>query len=1794
MRRFIAVILACVFFTQASGMASGQSVRVARFAGVAAAPLLPKAFTETFAAIATAIEDSNAIAILDGQGARYAAMHAAAPAFRFIPGDRTQRLGVVVGKIVPTALYGSPHYLIPAPMPRPTSDPLAMHPSNQQPPAACPLASKRIGLVYQRKGVSPQITCCTTGCSTPTPRPTATPIPTPTASPTPTPTPTPTPSPTPTPAPTPCPAGWSGSAPNCTAPTPTPAPTQAPTPSPTTQPTLAPTTTGINPWWTYEEGGIPGVGKWMLNIANGNLLVQSNDIDVAGRGIDLAFQRTYNSQSKHNASNSDGSMPSVFGNGWTNTFDAHMGYNPTLNVLYVWDIDGARYDYTSDGQGHWLPPAGQHTQLAFNGTCGYLWTKKTGTAYNFWAPYSECGTPQGYWGRASQILGRNNNNNVTFTYSWANNDPSNFENITQIIAKHSDSQQITLAFGKVNGLTELTSITRPDGLLVSYSYDNSGNLLEADRPAAAAGQVRSFATFTGTQYSTSVLPETYGYTSSVLTSVCNPRSVLASRNGLLNGANPGEGMCASFSYDPSSRLNLVNDWGITNFTPNDTTNAPLQGGLDLTWHVYSQVQFAYGLVNFAGQQATQIADSDGHVREWGFDSSGRVLTTQEWVTSTFNLYTNAAWDNDNNLVLQTDARGNETDYTYDTSGNVVQVTLPAVNTSSGSLRPTSRYVYNSKTNNLIAYCDAVYNTSHSTCSSNSLGASYFIWDSSDPQAPADPSEPYGRLTGVYSPAGYHTAIAYDVNAAGGDNGLPTDVTGDSIAENDGNTVSPTQHFSYDTYGNIIAYGKGYGTWQLAYDALNRLVTATDPDGVTRRTCYNADGTVSAKQSAYQYWLDGNVSCGPHSSLFTYDADGNEATEIDHYGQTASNNVSNGVTQKWYDSGDRLVETQQPSDQNLDNGVPWRTRYVYDLSQGNTVSINSSSGGAASFVAYGGLYKTENYFTLQWGAQSPTYAWYDVTGNAFDGLNRSIARYQHTPFGPLEKWINIYDANYVYGLLTSKQDPNGISTNLTYDALGKISQASYSDGATATKSYIYDPDGRTASVQSAGDATAETLQYNLDGLVSSHAEETGSTTTSPATTSYSYYANGWRSSLSVSSSAFTQDKEFSYSYRADGARTRLAVAGYTNPFSWTYSNAGRQLSQSDPLTGASAPAVSSWANGLTFVPRSVTYDAYGQSASITLPNTGAYAAIQHDVEGEPVGSSITVPQQQLPQPTAFEDNGQSTYVTSVGETYDVRGELNSENGYNALAPGGVPGTTSIHCFGHADAPGCLSGAVDPYTGAISKGSDVTIGYPNNLNCQTQAQSGNNQISDNWQFDAAGREVSQPAVSDGSSCDVNVGQSVEQRSYDAENHVLGDECAYGSGATATSLSIGCRNVVTCVLQQSTCNATHGYSVSYGYGPSGKARLFNDGTSAYSIHWDGAGIFFITDGNATLQQINIEDLGAIRVNPSTAAHMVVYDRDFGGHEVAIHTSTPELTNYGIYDSAWQWIVTPSRSNPVNPGSTTAYNIQGCFPHCGTPKQSATLLTAGIDYYSLFDSSRSDSYYLGGLNIQGIRAYDPGTEQWSTPDPYKGAVHDPMSQRGYMWNGNNPIAYADPSGYNPLVVLEGAEAAAAIVSALFTWYLVNAPAINAVVNDMVDGAGGSATSQVTRNAARGAAFETVMRVSIGGSKQTVFTGEGLRFVDQAFRDAHGNIIVAAELKSGNATLTKFIRDQIAKDASMLASGKAQAVVWIINGRASQKLLAALQAAGIQVVTSADRALSSATSTVTHTDGWVTRGPSL
>ena len=860
--------------------------------------------------------------------------------------------------------------------------------------------------------------------------------------------------------------------------------------------------TGFNPWWSYEAGPLPGTGKYMVNVANGNLLVQSTDIEIPERGINLVFQRTYNSNSLNdtNASsgNDDGSPnENVYGNGWTNTFDAHLANNSSGGIT-VFDIDGSRYDYSPNGSGCLTPPAGIYSALCVNGTNAYSWTKKTGVVYSFERP-DLSGSVAAYAGRLVAILGRNHNNALSFAYYWQNGDSSSNANLSQITITHTDGQQLVLSFGPVNGRILLSSITRPGGAQVVYTYSGAHDLVGVAK--IGNGTV-------------SPLQEDYGYyDADKLAWTSNPR---------WNNSGGSEGSFTNFYYDGNGRINGVLLYGFANFTPDDTTNTLLQSN-----YTSGGNTIAYSVFGYPSSGETTLGDVDGHARNWFYDSTGRVTDVQFW-TGTLTLETHAAWDSANNLTETTDARGNSTDYSYDNNGNSVAVALPAVTTNDGAFRPTTLYSYDrtNGANNIVASCDPIKTHSiggdwvgnpgsSDTLCPSTLGASHYAWDYSDG------SEPFGRLQQAWTPGNYHRSYAYNSSAETGDYGLISDVYGDCITENDGNSRCPHKTLSYDSLGNLVSSNAGNGAWSAAYDGLNRMTTVADPDGYTNYTYYYDNGQISKTETPYQHAR----AVGP---TFSYDADGNLTQAVSYHAGSYVNQSlpilpsAPSTTRKFYDGVDRLVEVWQPRDSTGHGEAytnPWITRYIYDLSQ--NASLPRPTIGAQSLIGYGQLVETQELLptsdvtTLAYNATVANGSYKAMAGNSFDAVNRAVSRYSFVTLdgshNTLESKAATYDSNNqiasnLAGELSQQCSALSQCVYYDYDARHNIRQTNNTSSSDQNKSFVYDPDGRIVSVTETAYG-AHTYSYNADGHITRSSEPTGGGVTSPATLTYHYYGDG---------------------------------------------------------------------------------------------------------------------------------------------------------------------------------------------------------------------------------------------------------------------------------------------------------------------------------------------------------------------------------------------------------------------------------------------------------------------------------------------------------------------------------------------------------------------------------------------------------------------------------------------------------------------------------------------------------------
>ncbi len=1382
--------------------------------------------------------------------------------------------------------------------------------------------------------------------------------------------------------------------------------------------------TGINPWWSYEEGDIPGVGHWMINAHWQNLIVQSTDFDIPYRGIDLAFRRTYNSLGGHDYQSSDGSTEiGQYGNGWTNTFDAHMSTNDCANVGYSWagfsgfsvyDVDGARYDYCFNASGQLVPPAGmQGTMLIANPDGGsFFWIKKNGTQYMFYSPYYS-GASAAYSGRLVSIQARNRHSSLNFSYSW-NGDASSSANLSQIVvAADCGCLQATLKFADVNGQRLLSEVDRPDGAAITYSYDGSSNLSLVSKP--------------GPDNSGQLATQLYGGYHNVMyiggaRAYANQGNeggyVAFQERGFLSGQVFGIGLYGAMSPGPAYL--------------NDGTNTQLQPGYPTGWFMY-RYETVTGSCN-----STSYSDSDGHqvvqyidgCGNGSFSDPGRPTSRltyngYQWLTQV------EGWDSNNNKISQITWPYNETDYAYDSNGNTIAVAAPQTTTSAGTLRPTKLFTYDAY-NNVTAYCDEVATNNLNwnwyssppppgVCPANSV-STVMTWD-----YPA--YQPYGRLLQIQAPsprsgaAPYATHFAYNPNLEGGNEyGLPVSVTGDPIPEDAGRT--PTQAFSYDTRGNVINYSKGVGSWSLSYDGLDRIVQANDPDGYASTTTYFPDGSVATTQSPGEARLNVRTS-------YAYDRDGDVTSELRHEGCTLAS-CAESPTRKFYDGADRLIEVQQPHDPRSYqdgslaqyDGSPWIMRYIYDLSQGGSVSLR----GSPTFRAYGNLFKTQSW----------TGVMTDVRGNSFDAMDRSLSKYTYQPGSPDTPLatVDTYDGEGHWGLRATETKPTGEVMSITYDALARIVTRTYlaptsnADGGantTPNEQIVYDPAGRPATLTSSKFGL-ETLSYDLRGELTDVLEPTAGGITDPAHLAYSYFSDGGKKSLSVFSPTLNIPNVLTYSYRVDGL---LAQQTYNQSASavWNrlYTAGGRLQSQ----------AVNN-----DFQSR--TYDQAGQLATLTVPS--GTLSYDYDAEGNPITAGFS---SVYPILTAGQSTGSPVSVSNI---FNVRGEL-IQSQYSPI-PYVLQGyTRTIPSYGFGKSmPQMFEGS-----SAVTQNNSSDFINGISVHSDSTFSSGSENSSD-FVFDASGRmtnsTMAETTISDGPA-ETGGGtvtrrtSSTEPAAYDFADHTV---WTHAKSATSTYRSS------TGATQNSTFDAG---PLSIAWGSNGHPVLFtgtidpnyaNTSNSIWTAHWDGDMLLFVSDASGSVVNFKVGLDGDVYPHDSNFSGLNTYDRDSAN--VILQSSN---------SSGSSWLT------PLNPTDNSA-------PFAVAARSGFTPPTNSFMQYT-----RPDGFKLGKLQINGARAFNSNLASWTTPDAYAGEVHDPASQMPFMWNRNNAYVYSDPSGYcvGPLAILCGAAVALGSFSAR------NGPAITEALEHPGAGRSAAAVGRRGEEAVRaipGIDIGKKVKIQIGG----------------------------------------------------------------------------------------------------------------
>jgi RHS repeat-associated protein len=640
-------------------------------------------------------------------------------------------------------------------------------------------------------------------------------------------------------------------------------------------------------------------------------------------------------------------------------------------------------------------------------------------------------------------------------------------------------------------------------------------------------------------------------------------SLLYDTNGRVTTVTDPMGRTETFSYDSANNLATATDplGGITTYgydanhrvvqitLPNG--NTLLQNTYDTQGRVVAQAngrsftwQFAY---NTPSQGQTTITDALGNVTIHTYDSSLRIVG----ITDAAGHTTSYTYDASNNRTSITNQNGNTTSFAYDPNGNLLSVTDPLSNQTT--------FTYDAE-NDLLTVTNPKGKTTN------------FSYDSDS------------NLTAIQDALGNKTALVYDSN-------------GELISKTDarGNTTK----FQYSSLGNLTGITDALGkSTSLGYDGDGRLVSLTDPSLHTATSAYDALGRLTLVSDALG-----------DKTQFSYDTVGNLLSVTDANGHTAGYS---------YDATNNLISVK--------DALGHVTKYAYDADN-NRVGFTNAKGNSTSyqFDLLNRLIRSVDPLGF-----ATTYS-YDAVGNvaavtdaksqtnkfAYDALNRLLS----VAYADKNNVTYVYDAD---GNRTSMIDWTG-TTSYAYDALDRLTSVGFPGNKTVA--YSYDVNGRRATLTYPGGKSVS-FGYDPDERLAMVTDWLSHATT------YSYNSVGNLTNVQYPNSAriaFSYDPAnrltsvvnttvgvpplaFNYALDPVGNRTKVTEAGIptvygydalnqltsaqTWPFktSWTYDAVGNRLSEASPF-GTTKYSYDASDRLITAGTRTFTYDADGNESSV---------------------------------------------------------------------------------------------------------------------------------------------------------------------------------------------------------------------------------------------------------------------------------------------------------------------------------------------------------------------------------------------------------------------------------------------------------------------------------------------------------------------------------------------------------------------------------------------------------------------
>jgi len=674
---------------------------------------------------------------------------------------------------------------------------------------------------------------------------------------------------------------------------------------------------------------------------------------------------------------------------------------------------------------------------------------------------------------------------------------------------------------------------------------------------------------------------------------------------LLTDIDNGIGGSTEVNYTPSSAWdNTMMPAGMIVQTTSRLKTCDGRGHCDTTDYSYEGGLWSWAERRFLGfRKATSVLASDGSYTEIYYwqsegstskpeityfrDNNGNIFSY-----SKFEYAENSSPPYTSNLVKRWNYQCNQTqtcwrgltEMSYDVYGNVIQTKEWGDYDLSGDERTTVRG-YNANTSKHITALPAYENVYEGLGTGGTLLQRVrYVYDSN-----SDHTQPptKGKLAAeqLWADPGYV------------ERSFSHDAWGNTVSETDplGNTTTHTFDGAYHLYETETCNPDNRCTTQSWDYVLGRVTSATDPNGTTVNTSYDALGRQTSETwphngatitTEYLSWGNPNSQRvrvtqpdGTGDGLWTElyrDGLGRVYKEVSE-GGTRVETIYSGTSE-------RVWKKSLPYDPGEGESARW-TVHTYDGALRPRETFNPDDSSAE--VIY---YMDDN--------GKPSVGQYDENGNFTmtwrDAYGQLIQVRESD-----ELWNPWYYTTYEYdmlGQLTRIVDEEGNQMTFTYDALGR--KTSINDPDMGTWTYTYDDAGNLLTQT---DAKGQTITYSYDDL----GRPTTKTYPGGEQVNWYYDESGHGASIGrLTRKVFPGGSE-SYTYDEQGNVTEATrcVDGVCKTMQTTYDAMDRVTSQTYPdgetVTYAyNSEGYVSSASGLV---NSITYNSRGQIETLTYAN-----------------------------------------------------------------------------------------------------------------------------------------------------------------------------------------------------------------------------------------------------------------------------------------------------------------------------------------------------------------------------------------------------------------------------------------------------------------------------------------------------------------------------------------------------------------------------------------------------------------